>query len=109
MDFIKKNFVDFQNFQNPNFVPHKILARLVQLLDVYWIHTNRQAKYMNRIFQLKTMNIVKKKIVADFINKFSQNLMQIEFCWRKYFEILIFYKPSVGTYEIPQNIWARSV
>ena len=46
---------------------------------------------------------IKKKIV-DFYN-----LMIIEFCWRLNFEILIIYKPSPGSRDIPHKIWARSI
>jgi len=30
--------------------------------------------------------------------------MKIEFCWRLIFEILIIYKPSLGSCEVPHNI-----
>ena len=30
--------------------------------------------------------------------------MEIEFCWRQFFEILIIHKPSLGSREIPQKI-----
>ena len=35
--------------------------------------------------------------------------MTIEFWWRQIFEILIFHKPSLGSLDGPQKIWARSV
>jgi len=35
--------------------------------------------------------------------------MTIEFWWRQIFEILIFHKPSLGSLNVPQKIWARSV
>ena len=43
-----------------------------------------------------------KKNVGDF-----QNLMTIEFCWKLIFEILILYKPSLGSCgEVCHTIWA---
>ena len=35
--------------------------------------------------------------------------MKIEFWWRQIFEILIIHKPSLGSLDVPQKIWARSV
>jgi len=35
--------------------------------------------------------------------------MTIEFWWRQIFEILIFHKPSLGSLDVSQKIWARSV
>ena len=35
--------------------------------------------------------------------------MTIEFCWRQIFEILIIHKPSLGSLDVPQKIWAPSV
>ena len=35
--------------------------------------------------------------------------MTIEFWWRQIFEILIFHKSSLGSLDVPQKIWARSV
>ena len=38
-----------------------------------------------------------------------KNLMKIEFWWRQIFEILIIHEPSLGSLDVPQKIWARSV
>ena len=35
--------------------------------------------------------------------------MKIEFWWRQIFEILMIHKPSLGSPDVPQKIWARSV
>ena len=35
--------------------------------------------------------------------------MEIEFWWRQIFEILIIHEPSLGSLDVPQKIWARSV
>ena len=45
-----------------------------------------------------------KKKIRGF-SKFSK----IEFWWRQIFKNLIIHKPSLGSREIPQKIWARSV
>ena len=36
-------------------------------------------------------------------------LMKIEFWWRHNFEILIIHKPSLGSRDVTQKIWTRSV
>ena len=45
-----------------------------------------------------------KKKIVDF-----ENLLEIEICWRQIFKILIIHKPSLGSCEVPQKIWAESV
>ena len=42
-------------------------------------------------------------------SRIFKNLRKIEFCRKQIFEILIIYKPSLGTCEVPHKIWARSV
>ena len=44
------------------------------------------------------------KTFREFL-KFNEN----KICWRLIFEILIIHKPSLGSYEVPHKIWARSV
>ena len=45
----------------------------------------------------------------SWIFKIFNNLMKNEFWWRQIFEILIIHKPSLGSLDVPQKIWARSV
>ena len=55
--------------------------------------------------------IKKKKNFADFqkkIREFSK-FSKIDFWWRQIFENLIIHKPSLGSRDVPQKIWARSV
>ena len=49
--------------------------------------------------------IVKQKTTIKFVD--FQNLMQIKFCWRQIFEILIIYKPSLGTWKVPHDRFSR--
>ena len=53
----------------------------------------------------------KKKIFADFIkkNRGFFKFSKIEFGWRQIFENSIIHKPSLGSRDVPQKIWARSV
>ena len=50
----------------------------------------------------------KQKKFADFVKKFVdfENLLEIKFCWKLIFEILIIHKPFLGSCEVPQKIWA---
>ena len=43
------------------------------------------------------------------IFKILKNLMTIEFWWRQIFEILMIHEPSLGSLDVPQKNWARSV
>ena len=71
-------------------------------------------KLIVNMFSLCT-SFNKTKIIRGFSRKISwifkifKNLMTIEFWWRQIFEILIFHKPSLGSLDVPQKIWARSV
>ena len=53
----------------------------------------------------------KKKSFLRIINffrglsKFNENLK----FWRQFFEILSIYKPSLGSFAVTHNLWARSV
>ena len=49
----------------------------------------------------KTFAFLKKLNFVDFLN-----LMKIEFCWKLIFEILIIFKPSLGSCEVQYKIWA---
>ena len=57
------------------------------------------------------VNKIKKKVrrfsEKDFVD--FDNLMEIKFCWRLIFEILIIHKPSLGSCDVTHKIWARSV
>ena len=55
--------------------------------------------------------ITKTKNFADFPKKIRgfSIFSKIEFGWRQIFENLIIHKPTLGSREIPQKIWARSV
>jgi len=114
-------------------VPHKMLARSVQLFwsllntnkvktytqtsKVYIniIHTGFQGASRPSSISIGTFSLCihcktkQTKKFADFIIKNCvdfQNLMKIELCWRQ-----IFYHPftSLGSCEVPDKIWDRSV
>ena len=53
-----------------------------------------KTKQKNRGFHKKNLRIFKT----------LKNLMEIEFCWRQIFVILISHKPSLVSNEVPQKI-----
>ena len=48
-------------------------------------------------------------VFYEFVFLEFQNLMKFEFCWRPIFFDLIIHKPSLGSGEVLQKMWAGSV
>ena len=44
-----------------------------------------------------------------FVDFFLQTLQKLKKCWRQSFVILSTYKPSLGSRDVPQKMWAGSV
>ena len=47
--------------------------------------------------------------IVNIVKQKTRGFYKIKFCWRQIFEIRIIYKPSFGTCDVPQKMWARSV
>ena len=76
----------------------RLLGRFAPIFNFNCQHCKTKQKEV-RGFQQK----------ISWIFKIFKNLMKIEFWWRQIFENLIIHKPSLGSREIPQKIWTRSV
>ena len=70
--------------------------------------------FVKILFEIKYTGVLlvnKKKNFADFQQKIRgfSKFSKIEFWWRQIFENLIIHKPFLGSHDVPQKIWARSV
>ena len=69
---------------------------LFQFEHIIFVHIVKQKLNKVRRFY--------KKNYVDF-----KNLLEIKFCWRQIFKILIFHKPSLGSCDVSHKIWTWSV
>jgi len=87
-------------------------------LKLMWIvHAILIFFFLTLLFPLWTCSLCvhrktkQTKKFADFNKTFRRfsKFSKIEFWWRQIFKISIFHKPSLGSLDVPQKIWIRSV
>ena len=93
----------------------KLLVKLFAFINTSLLGRFAPIFYFSCEHVLFVYIVKQKKIIRGFLQKISwifkilKNLMTIKFWWRQIFEILIIHKPSLGSLDVPQKIWARSV
>ena len=111
-----KKFRGFKSFQNRIF--HKKFGPIgsAVLMFIGCIQTNKQRNKDSFsiaiviMFSLCKLKKKKKKNFRNFINKISWILnFFISNCCRQIFENSIIHKTSLGSREVPQKTWPRSV
>ena len=90
--FPNKIYYAFMGVRNPSSIITLIVALSVSIFSLYSIKQKQKICGFHQIFSRIFKILQKWKLV-------SKNI----------FKILIIHKPSLGSREVPQKIWARSV